>query len=105
MSTVTSTFRGKAVIESGISPVIYNVATTLANTEYSQALNPNVRRFTIRVRGNSKLQLAFDSGDSATLFVTIPPGCSYTEDEINFTGTLYFQTSKALQTVEILEWT
>lgn len=105
MSTVTSTFRGKAVVESGGTPTIYNTAVALANTEVSQTLSSGVKRFTIRVRGLSKLQVAFALGDSSTDYVTIPPGCSYTEDELNFSGTLYFQTSKAAQVVEILEWT
>lgn len=104
MSTITGTFRGKAVVEAGATPTIYNVSVPLANTEVSQALSASVKRFTIRVRGESRLKLAFVSGQSGTNYITIPPGCTYTEDEINFTGTLYFQTVKASQIVEILEW-
>lgn len=104
MSTITSTFRGKALVESGVTPAIYNVSVPLASTEVSQALSANVKRFTIRVRGNSKIQLSFISGQSGTNYITIPKGCTYTEDQLNFTGTLYFQTSNGSQVVEILEW-
>jgi len=105
MSTVTSTFRGRAVVESSSAPVVYNVSVPLAATEVSKTLSASTKRFTIRVRGNSSLQLSFISGQSGTTFITIPHGCSYTEDELNFSGTLYFQTTKAAQVVEILEWT
>lgn len=104
MSTVTATFRGKAVVEAGVTPTIYNVSVPLAATEVSQALSAGVKRFTIKVRGNSTLQLAFTSGQSGTNYISIPFGCTYTEDGLNFSGTLYFQTVKASQTVEILEW-
>jgi hypothetical protein len=105
MSTVTATFRGKSVVESSDTPLVYNVSALLAATEYSQALSTATKRFTIRVRGNSNLQLGFAVGESATNFITIPHGCTYTENELNFSGTLYFQTSKATQIVEILQWT
>lgn len=101
---VTQTFRGKAVVEAGTAPVIYNKSVPMAATEVSQALTSGTKRFTIRVRGIAKLQLAFVSGESGTNFLTIPVGTSYSEDSLDFSGTLYFQTNKAAQTVEIVEW-
>ena len=103
MSNVTSTFRSSA--STATTPVIYNVAVPLANTEVSQVLSSSTKSFTIRVRGNARLQLAFAMGDSGTDYLTIPNGGSFTQESISFTGTLYFQTSKASQVVEILEWT
>lgn len=105
MSTITATFRGKAVVEASTTPLIYNVTVPLASTEVSQTLSAGVKRFAIRVRGKSKLQLGFNLGDSSTNYITIPAGCTYCEDELNFSGTLYFQTSSASQVVEIIEWT
>lgn len=105
MSTITATFRGKAVIEASTATSIYNVSAALASTEYSQALSPNTKQFLIRVRGSGKLQLAFTSGQSGVNYITIPAGSTYTQSEINFSGTLYFQTNKAAQVIEILEWT
>ncbi len=105
MSTITGTFRGRATIEAGITPVIYNVSAALASTEYSQVLSISTKKLLIRVRGAAKLQVAFVAGQSGTNFFTIPAGCSYTLDGLNFSGTLYFQTNKPAQVIEILEWT
>lgn len=103
MSNVTSTFRSSA--SQATTPTIYNVAVPLANTEVSQALSTGTKSFTIRVRGHARLQLAFASGNSGTDFLTIPSGANLTQENLNFDGTIYFQTSKASQVVEILEWT
>lgn len=58
----------------------------------------------IRVRGVSSLKLAYVSGQSGSNYITVSPGAVYTAEGLNFTGTLYFQTTKPSQTVEILEW-
>lgn len=104
MANINTTARPKATIEPGSNPVIYNVTCTLSNTEYSQALNANSKKVLIRVRGLAKLQLAFQSGDSGTDYISIPMGCSYSEEAILFNGGVYFQTNKPNQIVEILEW-
>lgn len=105
MSNLTGTIRAKATIEAGSNPVIYNVTCTLANTQYSQALNSGAKKITIRCRDIATLQFAFNSGDTNTLFMTIPHGCTFVEDELLFSGVIYFQASKANVIVEILEWT
>lgn len=87
------------------TPTIYNVSAVSAGTEYSQALNTDTNKFIIRVRGRANLQLAFTVTESATNYITIPAGSSFTADSLSFGGTLYFQTDKASQIVEILEWT
>ena len=86
------------------NPKVYNVSVALANTEVSQALTADTKAFTIRVRGSANLKLAFTATESATTFITIPRGANYGIDGLKFNGTLYFQTDKASQTVEILEW-
>jgi hypothetical protein len=75
-----------------------------ADTEVSQALSDGTRSFLIKVRGACLLKLAFVLGESDTNYITLPPGTSYHAEGLNFTGTLYFQTSKDNQVVEILEW-
>jgi hypothetical protein len=105
LSNITATVRARATLEQSTEPTIYNVSVLLSATEYSQALSPSTKKFMIRVRGNSKLQLAFVATDSSTNFITIPQGVSYSEDGLSFSGTLFFQTEKPTQTVEILEWT
>jgi hypothetical protein len=104
MSNITATIRPLAQVEAGRSPTIYNISITLANTEVSQVLTTNTKNFTVKVRGNSKLQIAFVSGESSTNFITVPPGAVFTSEGLNFSGTLYFQTTQPSQVVEILEW-
>lgn len=103
MSNVTGTIRGR--LQESQSPTIYNVSVSLANTEMSQALSDNTRSFLIRVRGAATLKLAFEPGETLTNYLTLPPGSSYSTTGLNFSGSLYFQTSKPSQIVEILEWT
>lgn len=104
MSNLTGTIRAKATVESSASPTIYNVATILADTEVSQATNIGVKQLLIRVRGFANLKIAFVSGESGVKFITVPRGCSLTLEGLLFTGTLYLQTDKPGQVVEILEW-
>lgn len=89
------------------APTIANVSVLTASTEYSYALPANTRLFSVKVRGNSKLQLAFTSGQSGTNFITVEMGNRYVQNDVILTSglTLYFQTSVAAQTVEILSWT
>jgi hypothetical protein len=104
VSNITGTIRGRATVQEAGSVTVYNVSVTLANTEFSQDLTEGTKAFTIRVRGGSSLKLAFEAGQSGTNYVTIPPGANYTAEGLNFSGTLYFQTPKPSQTVEIVEW-
>jgi hypothetical protein len=105
MSNITSTFRGSATLSPPTTPTIYNVAVTLANTEYSQALSAGTKKFMIKCRSGAKLQLSYNSGDTNILYITIPKNTAYTESDINFSGTLYFRSDTASQVVEIVEWT
>lgn len=104
MANINTTARPKATIEPGSNPVIYNVSCVLANTEYSQALSALCKKVLIRVRGNAVMRLAFSLGDTSTNYISVPMGCSYTEEAIIFNGVVYFQTNKPSQTIEILEW-
>lgn len=89
-----------------LDPFIANVPIVTANTEYNFLFPANTKKFLIRVRsGLAKTQLAFVSGDTGTLFVTLNAGCVYIED-VNVAGkTIYFQTNKASEIMEILYWT
>lgn len=104
MANLGATFRGTATLESGSTPTIYNVSVPTANVEVSQALSPQTKKFSIRVRGLAKLKLSYDSGQSGITYLTISPGAVYTEDMLNFSGTLYFQSNVSGTTVEIVEW-
>lgn len=95
-----------AKIERSTANEIYNLSTPLANTEYSQALNDNVKQLLIRVRGVAEAKFSFVSGESLTKYITIPAGTTYSASNLNLTSaTLYINVSKSSQVVEIQEWT
>jgi hypothetical protein len=87
------------------TPLIANPVAISANTEYSYAFPSNTKKIVIRARGNAKLQLAFTSGQSGTLYHTVFPGNTYEEIGLNVTSlTVYYQSNKAGEVVEILSW-
>lgn len=88
------------------TPTIYNVSVPLANTEVSQSLPSNTKKFLLKVRNNgSELKLAFTSGQSGTNYLSINKGATFVEDGIKVGSlTLYFQVNNANEVVEILAW-
>lgn len=89
------------------TPTIANVAIPTANVEVSYTLPANTRRFLILLRtpSTAKMKLAYASGDSGTLYVTVNPGCHYGEGEILAPSvTLYFQATLSGQVAEIVSW-
>lgn len=102
-----STTSGTIANRSKTTPSIQNVSLTLASTEYTITIPSNSVEFSIRTRKDSKLQLAFNSTESGTTFITIWPGETYTETALTSTAslTLYVQSSKANEILEIWSWT
>lgn len=80
---------------------IFNISVPLANTEVSQQLPNDTKGFTIRNRENGKLKLAFTSGESGTNYITISPGSTYVNRNLYSSLTVYFQSTKGSQVVEI----
>jgi hypothetical protein len=105
MSNVTTTVRPS--FSTASNPTIYNVNLILAGTEYSQVLNNAVKKILIRVRtGDSTLRLAFVSGNTNTVYVTVPKGANYFEENLDLSGvTIYLQSDVSARVAEILEWT
>jgi hypothetical protein len=91
----------------GATPNISNIAMAVAAAEYSYGIVSGTKKLTIKSRQNGKLQIAWTSGQTGTNYLTISPGSSYTIDSIDTsTGlTLYFQSTKDTDTLEILYWT
>jgi len=89
------------------APAIYNVTTAVINTEYSQALPANTKKFLIHTRGGAACRLAFETGKVAAPvepYYSIPANGEYKEDHINPAAlTLYF-ASAAAEVVEIIAW-
>lgn len=95
------------LIDPVTTPLIANISAPAANTEYSYVIPSNSKRLLIKVRsGLAKMQLAFVSGDTAVNYVSVNAGSFYAEENVVLgTGfTVYFQTNKPSQIVEILSW-
>lgn len=86
-------------------PRILNLTLTLANTEYSQALTSFSHKFMMQCRTLADLRVSFTTGESGTVYFTIPAGSSFKENGV-FSGvlTVYVQSPSAGVVVEFLEW-
>jgi len=86
---------------------IANVAVVLANTEYSYTFPTGTKSFLLRDRdADSKLRIAFVSGDTSSNYFTNYPGNIYPGKDLN-TGsgfTIYFRSNKANRVIEIESW-
>jgi len=97
----------EALTPQATTPVIYNVTMTLADTEYSQVLPANTKKFLIHTRDGTTFRIAFVTGKVATPtapYFTIPGGNGYSEDGIKATPTLYFGCGSAAKEIEIIAW-
>lgn len=95
-------------VNKATTPVIYNVTMTLADTEYSQALPANTKKYTIQTRDGTAFRMAFE-----TLKVALPtePYLSIGTDGFHHEDliepaslTLFFGCGEALKVIEILAW-
>ena len=85
---------------------IYNLTLTNADTEYSQALPANTKKYMIGCRTANAMKLAFTSGQSGTTYFTIPANRYYWEDMIDTPSlTIYLQSPTAGVVAEIIAWT
>lgn len=88
------------------SPSIINLSMPISGNEYSQLLPLNVKKFLLRSRLSGRLQVAYVSGESLTNFLTVSPGAVYSEEGLEATSplTLYVNSSKPLDTLELIYW-
>jgi len=94
------------------TPTIYNIALTSANTEYSQNLPANTKKFRIYAVDSTKryphsdaLKVCFIENQSNTTFIPIPASGFYQEEDINLTGkTIFFQSPTGSGNVIIVAW-
>ena len=93
----------------GRIPTIYNVTLTLANTEYSQALNLGTKKFMISERNGNAFRWAFETGRVATPtepYETVLSNQMYWEDHVNLVNvTVYLAAPIAGRVIEIIVWT
>ena len=88
------------------TPLITNIPVPSANTEQSFAFPLATKKFSIQARGTGKIKFSFSPGTSGTNYFTVFAGNSYLEESIILTSkTIYFQTNKSGETIEIISWT
>lgn len=96
--------RGFPLNTVGRTPTVINKTMTDGATEYAQALPAGTKRFTLQARTAADVKLSFTVGTSATNFITVKSGSSYSEDLIEGSHTLYMQSAGAGVVVEIIAW-
>lgn len=83
---------------------IFNVSIINGGVEVSQALPANTKKFIIRSRNKGQIRLAYNSGGTSTAWLTIPVGSSYEDEEYYVSQTLYFQSTKSGDIIEIVAY-
>jgi hypothetical protein len=95
---------GGGGITSSTNPTIVNVSAATANTEYSYTFPASTKKFIMRSREKGIMKISYTSGGSGVTYLTVTSGSFYFEEYILFGGTIYFQTNKSSDTIEILSW-
>jgi hypothetical protein len=92
----------KTIGENLVNPAIVNLELTTANTEYTYALPTNCRRFWFQNRNDGKIFLRHVSASAE--YVTIFPGQVYSADLLGEGVSIYLESPKASQTIELEYW-
>lgn len=103
---------GAIVVSQGSSPsspVVYNVAMAVKNTEYSQVIPAGVQCISFQLRANKILRFAFVTGKvagSVAPYATVKAGAVYTCDGLALQAptTLYVAGPDDNQVLEIVVW-
>jgi len=96
------------IVKQATTPTIYNVTLAVINTEYSQALPANTRKFLVQCQDGTEFRLAFETGRVAAPvapYLTIRANCIYWEDMVLTGVTIYVAGGTAGKVVEIVAWT
>ena len=87
------------------TPLIYNLNIISAGTEVSLALPENTKKFLIKSRSKGQLRLAYISGCTNMTYLTLPLGSSFVDESFYTNQTIYFQSSKPGDVIEIVAYT
>jgi hypothetical protein len=91
-----------------LTPTLYPVTLTVADTEYPQALPTGTKKVNIHARTNDIFRLAFVTGKVAAPtdpYMTIPINSEYCVDSVYLTAvTVYLASSVAGTVIEIEVW-
>ncbi len=82
----------------------FNVNIISAGTEVSQALPANTKNFIIRSRNKGSIRLAYTLGGTNTNYLTIPTGSSFVDEQFRTGATIYFQSTKPGDVIEIVAY-
>lgn len=86
--------------------LVRNIPITLADTEQSHTFPALTKCFMLETRGQGKLKLAFDSGQSGVEYKTIYSGGFYISPLIGSASTtIFFQSPTAGLILELTSWT
>jgi len=96
------------LVKEATTPSEYTVTTVVADTEYSQELPANTKKFTFQCRTANDIRFAFSTGKVATSvpsYNTLKAGHVYFEDNLNLTtATVYVACATTNKVVEIIAW-
>jgi len=82
----------------------FNIPLGLANTEQSQALPANTKKYVIKSRNNAVLKIANTVTESGTLYTELKANAVLTDDQFYSSQTIYFQSPSTGDTVEIIAY-
>ena len=103
MTSIASSLVGTVSTETIQTPLVSNTILVLANTEYTFVLPAGSKSYALQNRGDGLVKYRTASGgDHWTLF----PGQPYYISNIkgSATVTIYLESPKASQTIEVLSW-
>lgn len=90
------------------TPVIYNITMTNSDTEYSQALPANTKRFSLQCLTDFDVRFAFESSKVATPtapYALVRAGMNFYEEQVNLAAvTVYVASPDAGKVAEIIAW-
>ncbi len=86
------------------TPNIYNVDVFTAGVELSQLLPADTKNFIIKSRNKGELKLAYSLGGTGIDYITIPRGCSFVDSNFYASVTIYFQSTKPGDVIEIVAY-
>lgn len=103
MTAIASSLTATVSTQTLETPQVSNVALTLADTEYSFALPAGTKSFALQNRNDGLIKYRTTS---AGLHWTLYPGQPYYISNIKGSAsvTIYLESPKAAQTVEVLSW-
>ena len=89
------------------TPFVLNVTIAVKNTEESFNVPANTKSISFQARKDGLIKYAFSVGDSETTYKTVDPGAEEVLGDLDLITplTVYFQTTKDNDVLEVLYWT